>query len=235
MSEGRRFVIGDIHGCVKTFRNLMNEILHFSKRDTLYLLGDYIDRGPGSKGVLDDLMKLKEGSFSVFPLMGNHEYMMLQACDSVEYFELWQANGCATTLLSFGIHRDELGDPQAVKKIPGHYFTFLESLDYFKDLDDFFLVHAGLGNVVNDPMEDIRSLLWTRTEIYDTDLLNGKRIVHGHTPRPLSFIRERIADPEAKIYNLDAGCVYNYIPGMGNLAALDLDTMELLVCKNLDL
>jgi len=234
MPESRRFVIGDIHGCVKTFRKMLDDKLIVTKQDKIYLLGDYIDRGPDSKMMLDELMMMQKQSFNIFPLMGNHEYMMLQALESDIYFELWQANGCGATLLSFGIPPGELDNPGSVRMIPERYFTFLNSLQYYIMLDDFFLVHAGLGEVYDDPMEDIDSLLWTRVEIYDTDLLKGRRIIHGHTPKLLHFIEERIKNPKSKIYNLDAGCVYRHNPGMGNLAALNMDTMELFIQENID-
>ena len=234
MSESRRFVIGDIHGCVNTFRKMLDEQLHFTRQDKLYLLGDYIDRGPGSKMMLDELITMQEQSFNVFPILGNHEYMMLQAFESEIYFELWQANGCGATLLSFGVPHGELDNPGSVRLIPERYFTFLNSLPYYIGLDDFFLVHAGIGEVYSDPMEDIDSLLWSRTEIYDSDMMKGRRIIHGHTPKLIHFIEERIKNPKSKIYNLDAGCVYNYIPGMGNLAAVDLDSMNLFIQPNID-
>ena len=75
---GRRLVISDIHGCSKTLNALLKKI-NLNEKDTLYFLGDYIDRGPDSSGVLDTLIKLKKKYANIFPLAGNHEYQMLQA------------------------------------------------------------------------------------------------------------------------------------------------------------
>ena len=70
---GRRIAIGDIHGCSKTFKLLIENEIQLNKNDQLFLLGDYIDKGKRSKEVLDYILHLIESGFSVFPLMGNHE------------------------------------------------------------------------------------------------------------------------------------------------------------------
>ena len=73
MLEGRRFVIGDIHGCFRTFRYLVEEELHLNPSDTLFLLGDLIDRGKESKAVIDYIRELS-ATMTVKPVMGNHEF-----------------------------------------------------------------------------------------------------------------------------------------------------------------
>ena len=79
-AAGRRFVLGDVHGCYRTLRRVVEEVLKLGEGDTLYLLGDYIDRGPDSKGVLDYLLQLwLKTDISIQPLLGNHEKMLLNA------------------------------------------------------------------------------------------------------------------------------------------------------------
>ena len=81
----RRFAISDIHGCIKTFKTLVDRI-EFSKEDTLYLLGDYIDRGPDSKGVIDHIWKIQEEGYRVHCLRGNHEQMLLEELKNIKFW-----------------------------------------------------------------------------------------------------------------------------------------------------
>jgi serine/threonine protein phosphatase 1 len=75
----RRFAVGDIHGCSKTLKKMMEDVLLLEHEDMLFLMGDYIDRGPDSKGVLDYILQLLESGYDIRPLLGNHEEMMLIA------------------------------------------------------------------------------------------------------------------------------------------------------------
>ena len=77
-AQARRFAVPDIHGCNKTFQALLDRI-QLTTNDQLFLLGDYIDRGPDSVGVLDTILRLKEEGYSVFPLRGNHEQMLIES------------------------------------------------------------------------------------------------------------------------------------------------------------
>src|SRR5450631_3630226 len=133
----RTFVIGDIHGCAATLRRLVDETLRPVLNDRIYLLGDLIDRGPDSKGVLDFIFELRERGLPVSSVRGNHEEMCLQACDDPYYLGLWAANGGLATLESF--QADGPGD------IPHPYRAFLGSLPLYILLDDFVIVHAGLN------------------------------------------------------------------------------------------
>lgn len=83
--KGRRFAIGDIHGCYNTFESLVEDKIALRKEDQLFLLGDYIDRGIRNREVLDYIIELKEEGFQVFPLMGNHEYFVLR---DLQFYEL---------------------------------------------------------------------------------------------------------------------------------------------------
>lgn len=79
MSTSRTIAIADIHGCCRTFRRLLFDIVRLDKADTLYLLGDMIDRGPDSKGVIETILELHEEGYAIKPVRGNHEQMLLQA------------------------------------------------------------------------------------------------------------------------------------------------------------
>lgn len=75
--EGIRYAIGDIHGCFETFRTLVEDKIRLTKNDQLFLLGDYIDRGPKSKQVIDYILSLSASGYAVYPLRGNHEQMRI--------------------------------------------------------------------------------------------------------------------------------------------------------------
>ena len=89
----RTFAIGDIHGCVATFKYMLFEELKIQKEDIIYCLGDYIDRGSDSKGVIDLILSLREEDFNINTLRGNHEEMMMQSVNGLDNFSLWFENG----------------------------------------------------------------------------------------------------------------------------------------------
>ena len=233
MDKGKRFVIGDIHGCVLTFRKMVEEHLQLTKNDTLFLLGDYIDRGPDPKGVVDYIIELQRNSYNVVPILGNHEYMLLQSMENDEDFENWTQNGYLTTLLSFGIKLPDIKGRSSVFDIHVRYIDFFKGLVKFAETKGFLLVHAGIGRDKENPF-DLYSLLWTREEFHNNKALKGRKLIHGHTPMSLNSIRDRVYDPEEEFLNLDGGCVYKQFKGFGNLVALNLETMDLFVQENID-
>lgn len=213
--KSRTFVFGDIHGCYLTFRTLF-ELCEIEKTDKVYLLGDYIDRGPSSKEVLDFIFELQDGGFQIFPLRGNHEQMLLDSFHSVEIQYLWQKNnGGNRTLKSFGV--------QNVAEIPSKYIDWLKDLRYYYDLRKFVIVHAGLNFHRDNPFEDKNAMIWTRDRYYDKTKLN-KKIIIGHTPTQLDKIQKSLNE---NIIFLDGGCVYFDNPELGNLCALELSEMKL--------
>jgi serine/threonine protein phosphatase 1 len=234
MDNGKRYVIGDIHGCLKTFRCMVTEKLRLTREDTLFLLGDYIDRGTDSKGVLDFIMEMQANGYNVRPIMGNHEYMMLKSLGDEEEFVKWKKNGSLQTLMSFGIPEEQAIEFESVNKVPGEYIGFLSDLNFYEETDDFYFVHAGLGKGVENPTDDLETLFWSRKELYNRALLKGRILIHGHTPVTKVSIMDRVFDGEVKIFNLDGGCVYPQYEGFGNLAAMNLDTFDLYFQKNME-
>ncbi|MCX6249477.1 MAG: metallophosphoesterase family protein [Bacteroidetes bacterium] len=233
MAKGHRFVVGDIHGCIRTFRKMVEDHLHLTRDDILFLLGDYIDRGPDSKSVLDYIIQLQEDGFRVIPLLGNHEYMLLQSIGSEEYFDLWLTNGCQATLRSFGVEAKHFRQRDSIFSIPGEYFSFLMGLPGYAETDGYFLVHAGISDRAENVLEDTDSMIWSRDEIYNEEFLKGRVLIHGHTPEVLGSIKHRLNNPLGKILCLDNGCVYKGKPGLGNLVAFDLDDKWLFVQENI--
>jgi serine/threonine protein phosphatase 1 len=208
------YCISDIHGCSKTLAALLDQ-LQLTGEDTVYFLGDYVDRGPDSKGVLDTVMNLPNAVCH----KGNHEDMMLFALDHPENREAtyhWHINGGKSALASFGSF------------VPDKYLTFLRGLKLITELPDFYLCHAGIGrDAMNTPEE---MLLWDRDCHVDVGATSGRRLVCGHTPTPISEIEELWRD---KIV-IDGGCVFKGQAGYGNLVALRLDDMKLFAQRNIE-
>jgi serine/threonine protein phosphatase 1 len=240
-----KYAISDIHGCTATFVALLERI-GLTHADELYLLGDYIDRGPNSKGVLDRIARLIEEGYQVSCLMGNHEQMMIWAGAFEElaglgsswkadrynpgFHNMWLRNGGGETLASFGVH--------SAKEVPRSYFQFLRKLGYYLEVEGYLLVHAGFDFHAPDPWEDRESMLWIRDwyEWLDRDLLGDRVIVHGHTPIGRKAIEYMLGDlRNFPVLNIDAGCVYanSWNSDVGWLCAFDLDRLRVIFQKNI--
>ena len=217
-----KFVIADIHGCLHSLKELLNTI-GLSKADEIYFLGDYVDRGPYSKEVIDFLMNLKNSGYQVRMLCGNHEHMMLE--------EIIHANwpgGPPETIKSFGLKH--------LKDIDIKYINWLKNLELYIEVDNFILVHGGLNFNLKNPLEDDYDLLWVRDwyKNINYNWLGERIIVHGHTPIETYKISKLLEDYKANQYlNLDNGCVYKE-EGLGHLACLNLKNMELIFQNNID-
>lgn len=222
--QNRRFVIPDIHGCAITFHKLLHEKLKISKADTVYLLGDLVDRGPRSRAVLDLILDLRSQGFSINALRGNHEQMLLNAIQSESDVDTWLINGGKASLDSFGIRRPEDLNPR--------YRTLLDSLPFYIVLDDFILVHAGMNFERYAPFTDTWAMLWTRSDRVDSSQIGNRRLICGHTPHGIPTIR---ASLRKRMILLDNGCVYVNKSGLGNLTALELNSMELSFQENIDM
>jgi serine/threonine protein phosphatase 1 len=164
MATPKRFVIGDVHGCARTLEALLRQ-LPLEKGDALYFLGDYIDRGPDSKGVVDIIFGLQQEGYAVTTLRGNHEQLMLDSVSSPAKRLTWLRNGGTTALASFGAR--DYGELEAP------YRTFFDRLDYWAETDGHVLVHAGFNFEGTDPFSDKEAMLWLRDYIVDRSRLGG--------------------------------------------------------------
>src|SRR5690242_12138778 len=108
----RFLAVGDIHGCAKTFTHLLMTEFQLQKSDVVVCLGDYIDRGPDSKGVVDLILRLRDSGYTIHTLRGNHEQLMMDSFGGNDFLKrLWIDNGGDKTLRSFGISNyRELGE-----------------------------------------------------------------------------------------------------------------------------
>lgn len=223
----RKFAISDIHGCVKTLEALLDKIA-FSKNDELYLLGDYIDRGPDSKGVLDAIFKLQQDGYKVQGLRGNHEQMLLDELDQ-RAVTGWIRHGGLQTLNSF--NAIDLID------IPEKYIRFLRKMPYFFEVDEYLLTHAGLNFRMPDPMTDVVSMLWIRNWSTDIDYkwLGDRIVVHGHTPVPKIAIQHHLENlDKIQTIDIDNGCCFGR-DDMNRLCAFDLTNREVVFQRNVEL
>lgn len=225
----RKIAISDIHGHAQTFRTLVQDVLKLTREDQLYLLGDYIDRGPDSRGVLDYIMELKEAGYELTCLKGNHEAMMADSLWGGGELELWLTNGGLATLKSFGV--------QQPGKIPQQYHDFLHSLEYVVEVDQYILVHAGLNFSKENPLNPVEEMLWIRWwyETLDYEWLGDRFIIHGHTPMGLQDIQRMYNRlHQNRFLDIDNGCFAGFNPGMGQLCAFDMTRQKLYFQENVD-
>jgi len=236
----RKWVIPDIHGCVKTVQALLSEQIKPTKFDEIYFLGDYIDRGPDSKGVIDLLMKLQREQYNVVALIGNHEEFLVELYDmettpgKFSFFnsakkkrEIFFEIGGRRTLKSFHVNH--------AKEIPEEYINWMRNLTYYAEVDDFILVHAGLNFRPDDPLTDKKSMLWIRDYEIMPEKINNRRIIHGHVPVNFELIDLAIKNKSYKFIDLDNGPYMSSRDGFGNMIALELTSMQYVVQFNLDL
>ncbi|MGI4833185.1 MAG: metallophosphoesterase [Janthinobacterium lividum] len=223
----RRFAATDLHGCLRTFRYLVESELRLRPADTLYLLGDYVNKGPDSRGVLDYVLQLQAAGYQVHCLRGNHEQELLDTIGGTPNANhMWKlAAERQMTLASFGV-----ASPAA---IPARYVAWLQALPLTLELPDFVLVHAGF-NFALPPAEmrrDAHSMLYIRDMVVDASRLAGKRLLHGHVPTPVAEVQAAVAT-RADAVGLDCGGVFQHNSELRHLAALNLDTWELHLVAN---
>ena len=200
------FAIGDVHGCADELRLLLNRLPR-TPDTTIVFLGDYVDRGPSSREVIETVLELGQ-QCNVAALLGNHEVMFLDYIDDPSSAEAAQFiyNGGSATLASYA---DDAGDIH----IPDSHVAFLRSLRSMYQTPDHVFVHAGLPQMPLeqiDPEADKPTLLWTRGAFLTTSFDWGKVVVHGHTPV------KRVTSKANRI-NIDTACVFN-----GRLTAIAL-------------
>lgn len=218
----RLFAIGDIHGCSRTFKYLLFEKLKIIRNDKIYCLGDYIDRGPDSKGVVDLILSLRKNGYRIHTLRGNHEQMFMDSVRGFSDLVLWMSNGGESTLRSFNI--------TSFNELPPTYQRFFKRTKYYIKTGDVIFVHAGIDWNVKNPFKDKYSLLWRR-ELFNSVPPEGIRIIHGHTPISLNSIRRSLT---SRHINIDNGCVYKHYEDLGHLVAFDLTEDRLIAIKNMD-
>ena len=220
-----RYVSTDLHGCLHTLQHLLEHELQLQPTDELYLLGDYVNKGPDSRGVLDYLMTLSARGYRVHCLRGNHDQELLDAALGRRNLTWASAADRGLTLESFGVSRAE--------DIPDQYLQWLSALPYQLDIPGFTLVHAGF-NFQLPPgrmRTDWQAMLNIKQFTFDASRMQGRRLLHGHVPTPTAEVQRRVRVRTGAI-GLDTGCVYRHNPELAHLAALNLDTFALTLVPN---
>jgi serine/threonine protein phosphatase 1 len=223
----RRFAATDLHGCLRTFRYLVEQELHLRPNDRLYLLGDYVNKGPDSRGVLDYIMQLQGFGYQVQCLRGNHEHELLATIHGTPNANhMWKLEAeREMTLASFGVTR--------ATDIPAQYVQWMAALPLTLELPDFVLVHAGFDFALppTEMRQDTQSMLYTKSFVFDPSRLAGKRLLHGHVPTPVADVQKKVA-AKAGAIGLDTGCAFLQNPELRHLTALDLDSWQLHLVEN---
>ena len=193
---GLTFAIGDIHGCLDKLRRLLAACeAHAGDAPARYVfLGDYIDRGPDSRGVIELLMRREAAEpCTTVCLRGNHEQMAIMAHDSARHMPLWLANNGLSTLRNYDGRR-----------ISPEHLAWLNALPYCHDDGLRFFVHAGIDLMVPLAAQAPEVMVWMREPfLSECDAVDcGRFIVHGHTP-----LRGGTPDLRRRRVNLDTAAV----------------------------
>ena len=206
----RHFAIGDIHGCLDKLLTLMERIDVDWVHDTVVFMGDYIDRGPDSMGVVEYLLTLRKDHDRVVFLKGNHEWMFLNFLDHREE-QIYLFNGGRSTLKSYGISPDE---QERKVKLPREHLGFFETLRSCYETENYLFVHAGIRPGIPMEKQDPYDMIWIRNEFFLSAHGLKKTVVFAHTPFREPFVGE-------KMIGIDTGAVYG-----GTLTCLELPAMK---------
>jgi serine/threonine protein phosphatase 1 len=197
-SSGRLFAIGDIHGCVDELTAMLSTIAP-ARGDTVVFVGDYIDRGPAVRDVIEVLLELRRGPADYVFLKGNHEDMMLSFLGLPgHYGESFLFNGGAPTLESYGASECAL----ALERIPADHVDFLKTLATSYLHPPYLFVHAGISPLLQLEEQSVEDMLWIRQEFIFNPHQLGATVVFGHTP-----MRAVMVDLPYKL-GIDTGLVY---------------------------
>lgn len=201
----RIYAVGDVHGNLKELATLIDFISQerpITEHDLVVFIGDYIDRGPDSRGVIEYLRAFCQKNPNTQCLQGNHEEMLLSFLGlSGEHGEFYLANGGAQCLESYGID-PTMERSEIVRALPPGDIDFIQGLPVGVIVDNYILVHAGIRPEVPLEMQDPHDLRWIRHDFINNQHRFGKTVVFGHT----SF-NELFIDLPYKL-GIDTGIAY---------------------------
>lgn len=193
--EGQRvYAVGDIHGCRDLLEDLLAEIAADDRargdaQTQIVFLGDLVDRGPDSAGVIDRLIDLAAVHDNVRFILGNHEEIFLRALDGdIDSLRLFGRIGGRETILSYGVsaqdyERTDYPELLALMqaRVPQRHIDFLKSFEDRIEIGDYLFVHAGLrpGTAIESQRQS--DMRWIRSTFLESDWEFGKIVVHGHS------------------------------------------------------
>jgi serine/threonine protein phosphatase 1 len=190
----RVYAVGDIHGRADLLDKLHETIdadaRHFPGRKEIVYLGDFIDRGRDSKGVVDRVLNAVPFGLTPRYIRGNHDQALLDFLDQPETYRAWRNYGAGETLLSYGVKPplyDSLEHFSAASQelkaaLPRGHLAFFRGLEFKTVVGDYVFVHAGLRPGVPLERQSEQDLMWIRDEFLSATGSFGKVVVHGHTP-----------------------------------------------------
>lgn len=224
----RIYAIGDVHGRADLLQSLLTVIdadlaRSAPERAIQVFLGDYVDRGPESRAVIDLLIE-RSKSHETVCLKGNHEVFLLEVLKDPARLEEWRRYGGLLTLVSYGINPTMNPTPEQQielieglrRALPPEHLSFLQQLRPSFACGDFFFVHAGVKPGVALERQKEEDMLWIREEFLESERRFGKYVVHGHTPVSVPDIR-------SNRINIDTGAY-----ATGNLTLLTIQGDSLL-------
>ena len=204
----RHLAIGDIHGCITALKALIDTIGPTSD-DIIVTLGDYVDRGPDSRAVLDTVIELHAAG-SLIPLRGNHEIMLLDAREKTSWFGPWLQYGGDATLRSYAKLAGENG---SFDDMPEPHLDFLQnSLLPYYECDTHFFVHATVDAELPLNKQSNAALYWRKYK-ETAPHCSGKIMVCGHS-------QQRTGLP---LNNGHSICIDTFAHGGGWLSCLDVE------------
>lgn len=189
----RIYAIGDIHGRSDLLDRLLGSIRRdlsrWSGKVLLIFVGDYVDRGPDSRGVLDLLVELATKA-DVRYLRGNHDQALLDFLAAASTYPVWRDFGARETLRSYGVPPPSSEDAKTLfetrasfeASLPRAHQAFLRETQFSVEIGDYYFCHAGVRPGVALHLQSPRDLMWIRDEFLNCEQSFGKIVVHGHTP-----------------------------------------------------
>lgn len=218
----RAYAIGDVHGCHAEM-TIMLDLIADDLRDNpiadyrIIFLGDYCDRGPDVRSVIDTLMERQKTDRRVICLLGNHDDKLRKAQNVLDPhgFAVFLRYGGTTTLASYGADADELrslevdGSKQAREKVrdivcdvvPKEHLAFIENRPRWTSLGDYFFCHGGVRPGTDLDEQDAEDLIWIREPFLSHEAPFEKVVIHGHT-------RQQRVDIRTNRINVDTSCCY---------------------------
>jgi serine/threonine protein phosphatase 1 len=202
------YAIGDIHGCADLLDALLAVLEARAAEDTrgdlppiVVFLGDYVDRGPDSRGAIDLILSGRPHGFERRFLKGNHEQAMLEFLKAPLESRAWMLRGGAETLISYGVQPpspvgasddDWLAAAAGLRSaLPGAHLDFLNGLERYVAIGDYVFVHAGIDAARTLEQQTDDDLFWSRERFLASKKRFSHRVVHGHTPSDRPYIDGR--------------------------------------------
>ena len=192
----RVYAVGDIHGCSAVLdllhRQIESDSKNYSGDGHIVYLGDFTDRGPDSRGVLERMLHGVPEGLHPHYVRGNHDQAVLAFLEDPESYRVWRSFGGAETLVSYGVRPPLYNSPEHMmvardafeRALPAEHLKFLQDLELKLTIGDYVFVHAGIRPGVSLDRQSEDDLLWIREDFLFSTAEHEKIVVHGHTPLP---------------------------------------------------